>query len=308
MADDPIAGGQGPLVDIPDVFDVISPFLPAGTGRPAPDALDAFRGMFAESGDWYRGTDEDPYVTYMVVLDRFSHTDPDVPDRPGEDDAMLAASLALQHMLSLCATDGRVDRRVRAWCSSRIRKVVKRAHGAKWEKALRLAFGDDGSRADAIMADSEKSLPGAVLVRDFGPTMASVLVLAPMRVSEQPPALRKLQVSGLVLDKTIWKVPPAGLRLRVLLDDGVEMSTGKAIAQVGHATQVAFREFSDEQYAAWAERGFPVDVSWGDVEGACLASPPDVVITDAGFTEVKPGTRTCAAWLSERPVPVLKID
>ena len=296
------------LVDIPDTFEVISPFLPEGTGRPAPEALDAFRRMFAKSGDWYRGDDEDPYVTYMVVLDRFPHTDPDIPDRPGEDDAILAASLALQHMLSLCATDERVDRRVRAWCSSRIRKVVKRARGAKWEKILRLAFGDDGSRADAIVSDSEKSIPGTVLVRDFGPTMASVLVLAPMRVSEQPSELRKLQVSGLALDKTVWKAPSAGLRLRVILDDGVDMSTGKAIAQTGHATQVAFRELGDEQYAGWASAGFPVDVSWGDVEGACLASPPDVVITDAGFTEVKPGTRTCAAWLSDRPVPILRID
>jgi peptidyl-tRNA hydrolase len=263
--------------------------------------------MFAESGDWYRGNDDDPHVTYMVVRDRLPDPDPDGPDRPGEEDAIGAAALALQHMLSMCGTDERVMRRVRTWCSARIRKVVKRAHGAKWDKMVRLALGDDGSHEGAVVMDPERALPGAVLVRDFGPTMASVLVVAPMRASDQPPALRRLQVSGLELDKTIWKVPVAGCRLRIMLDDGVRMSTGQAIAQAGHATQIAFRELPDDRYAEWAEAGFPIDASWGDVEGACMATPPDVVITDAGFTEVRPGTRTCAAWLAERPVPVVSI-
>lgn len=267
------------------------------------DELDAFRDMFMTSGDWFKGTDDDPYVTFVVVRDRNPSECPE--GRPGENDVFEALSVALVTMLSQCSDDEHVMRRVRQWCSSRIRKVVKRASGAKWNRLLQEALTPIRPEEGAEATEALSPFHGAVLVSDAGPTSASVLVLAPMRTSAQPKSLRRLQVSGLNLDRAVWKEPPRGPVLRVVIDEGVEMTSGKAIAQAGHAIQLAFRHLDDEAYGKWAAAGFHVDVSYGDVAGMSMARKPDVLVTDAGFTEVRAGTRTCAAWMTDEPVPTV---
>lgn len=267
--------------------------------RPPADALDAFRDTFKLSGDWFRGRDDDPYVTYVVVRDKNPQGCWEAT--PGENDVFEAMSVGLVSMLSQVGDDGHVARRVRSWCSSRIRKVVKRASGRKWDRVAGEAMtpeGDDATEGTAPMH-------GAVLVDEVGPTCASVIVFAPMRASAQPASLRRLQVSGLSLDRAVWKAPATGPILRVTIDQGVEMTTGKAVAQAGHAVQLAFRCLDDARYARWASAGFHVDVSFGDIDGMSMAAQPDVTVTDAGFTEVRPGTRTCAAWMADEPVPVV---
>lgn len=274
------------------------------------DDLSAFREMFLTSGDWFKGQDDDPYVTFVVVRDK--NPDGYPTDRPADEDVMQAMSVALVTMLSQCNTDEHVARRVRQWCSSRIRKVVKRASGAKWKRIVREAMMPEvATTAEGSPdADAEALSPmhGAVLVSDVMPSCASVLVFAPMRSSAQPKSLRRLQVSGLVLDRTVWKVPPRGPVLRVTFEEGVEMTSGKAIAQAGHAVQLAFRHLDDEAYGRWADAGFHVDFSYGDTVGMSMARRPDVMVTDAGFTEVKAGTRTCVAWLADTPVPTVTFD
>lgn len=281
----------------PDDFEVVSRYFPEECGtRPAPHAIDAFRDMFQHSGDWFLGEDDDPYVTYVVVCDRPDTNSEDIGI--GEEDAAGAAMIGLMHMLSLYGKDDSVTTRLNQWCSFRIRKVVKRAHGAKWRRIV----------SDAVSIDEGTGIPGSVLVRGFGPTQAEVLVMAPMRVSWQPASLRRLQVSGLSLDRTVWKAPTSGTALRVMLDDKVDMTSGKVIAQVGHAVQLAFRNLGDSQYRAWAETGFHVEIKRGNVDGARMAMEPDVIVTDAGFTEVRSGTRTCAAWLSNEDIPVVSFE
>ena len=264
--------------------------------------LSAFREMFMSSGDWFKGHDDDPYVTFIVVRDRNPTGCPVAS--PAETDAMQAMSIGLITMLSQCSTDEHVARRVRSWCSSRIRKVVKRANGTKWEKLVKEAMTPEGTEEDEALSP----MHGAVLVSDVMPSFASVLVFAPMRSSAQPKSLRRLQVSGLVLDQTAWQVPPTGPVLRVVLDESVDMTSGKAIAQAGHSVQIAFRCLDDASYARWADAGFHTNFSHGDVTGMSMAREPDVTVTDAGFTEVRPGTRTCAAWIAEAPVPTVTFD
>lgn len=266
------------------------------------EELSAFRDMFLTSGDWFRGRDDDPYVTFVVVRDKNPSGWPE--GRPGENDAFEAMSVALVTMLAQCSEDGHVANRVRQWCSSRIRKVVKRASGAKWDRLVSEAM----TPLDDEGAEATHPFHGAILVSDVGPTAASAIVFVPMRASSQPKSLRRLQVSGLELDRTVWKVPPKGPVLRVVIDENVEMTSGKALAQAGHAVQLAFRYLGDDAYCRWADAGFHVDVSYGDVEGMSMAMTPDVIVTDAGFTEVRAGTRTCAAWLADDAVPAVSFD
>ena len=273
-----------------------------GGFRPHADALDAFREAFKVSGDWFRGRDDDPYVTYVVVRDK--NPQGCWESAPGENDAFEAMSVGLVAMLSQFGDDGHVARRVRSWCSSRIRKVVKRASGQKWNRIAREAMSREGDD----IAEGLAPMHGAVLVDGVGPTCASVIVFAPMRASSQPASLRRLQVSGLSLDRAVWKPPVTGPVLRIAIDRGTEMTTGKAIAQAGHAVQLAFRCLDDAKYGRWASAGFHVDVSYGDIEGMSMAMQPDITVTDAGFTEVRPGTRTCSAWMADEAVPIVSFE
>lgn len=266
------------------------------------DALDAFRSEFMRAGDWFRGRDDDPYVTYVVIRDR--NPDGSACHTPSETDAMEAALSGIVRMLSQVAEDPHVRRRVMSWCSSRIRKVVKRASGARWE---RLA-----AEAISPLPDGEQEglapMHGAVLVEGVGRTGASAVVTCPMRASAQPRALRRLQVSGLSLDRGPSRPCPSGPALRIALEEGAGMTSGKAIAQAGHAVQLAFRLLADEGYERWAAAGWPTDVSYGDIGAMSAAAMPDVTVTDAGFTEVMPGTRTCAAWLSDSQIPSVTFE
>ena len=240
------------------------------------DNIDLFRAFFRTSGDWYTGEDEDPYSMIFVVHDR-SLIDPAA--RPSEKDAVAAAAKAMISLLSRFAEDGVRDR-VEAWCGARIRKIVKRAHGVKWDKA----------------AAQETDLPREIA--QVG--SAKAVCFAPMRVSEQPAEIRKLQVSGLQLvddqdrDQDLSSPP----HLEVVLEAALEMSGGKAVAQAAHAVQLAFRYLDDDDYAAWKESGFVVETARGDVGGVVAARACPVVVRDAGFTEIPAGSTTAAAWLS----------
>jgi peptidyl-tRNA hydrolase len=91
------------------------------------------------------------------------------------------------------------------------------------------------------------------------------------------------------------------------LNPDVEMTVGKAAAQVGHATMLLAALSPDTpDIAAWAADGFRVAVrtpsraTWaelhpgGDPAGA-WRSRGVVAVRDAGFTEIAPGTVTVLA-------------
>jgi peptidyl-tRNA hydrolase len=163
---------------------------------------------------------------------------------------------------------------VRAWQDARIRKVVRRARGSEWRRA--------------------ETLPGITVTGDG----AEVRVYPPVPLDGWPKELAKLQVSGTELDDPRPPADPLPGLPVLWLNPDVPMTAGKAMAQAGHAAQLAWWDLTDAERAQWAAAGFPLavrtadPVHWKTLEGAGLPT-----VRDAGFTEVAPGSMTAIAEL-----------
>lgn len=202
-----------------------------------------------------------------LVLPLVVRIERDAP--PARTDALEAAARAV--LLILTSERDEWQPALRAWDGQRIRKVVRRARGADWRRAL------------------------AVDGLDVQHGSAQVRVYPPVPVDEWPPELARLQVGGTNLEDP--EPPPAvaaGTPL-VLLTPHADMSAGKAMAQAGHAVQLGWRSLRRRARATWQEAGFPLAVrdasppQWRDALAAGA-----VVVHDGGFTEVEPGTATAA--------------
>jgi peptidyl-tRNA hydrolase len=188
---------------------------------------------------------------------------------PTRTDALEAAAVAV---LSMLTTDEHEwVEAVRAWDGSRIRKVVRRARGAEWRRAA--------------------ALPGLTVTRGS----AEVRVFAPIPVDAWPPELAKLQVGGTELDDP---QEPGSAEERVpliLVSPEIEMSAGKAMAQVGHAAQLGWRSLRRRKRKAWHDAGFPLAVRTASPrQWRAALDGGAAVVHDAGFTEVAPGSATAA--------------
>jgi peptidyl-tRNA hydrolase len=183
---------------------------------------------------------------------------------PTRTDALEAAASAVLRILTADRWRGAID----AWDGQRIRKVVRRARGAEWQRALTVEGLDVVHRS------------------------CELRVYPPVPVDAWPPELARLQVGGTNLDDPEPPDPhPSGPL--VLLSPHAEMTTGKAMAQAAHAAQLGWRAASRRQRAAWARAEFGTAVrtatprQW---DAAVHAGAP--VVHDGGFTEVEPGTAT----------------
>ena len=165
--------------------------------------------------------------------------------------------------------------RTERWRSGPIRKVVRRARGAGWDRQLAVP----GVRVHHV---------------EYAGEPLDVAVHVPGPVDQVHPEIARLQVGGLNLEDRGLHLPDADVRF--WLNPHVTLTTGKAAAQVGHASQLTLQALPVEAAASWVDSGAPVDVcipadtEW---EGLLAASP--VVVTDGGFTEVAPGTVTVVA-------------
>ncbi|SDR98379.1 peptidyl-tRNA hydrolase [Actinopolymorpha singaporensis] len=245
--------------------------------------------------------DDEPWALPLVVrVEKAS--------LPTHEDALAASALAVVRLLADpdSAPGGPWHAGLERWMDGRIRKVVRRARGIRWTEVERL--------------------PG-LTARSGG---AEVRALAPHPVARPPVEVSKLQVEGLDLAHAEgaeaerrgaaerpggveqWgdaehaaeaeqsgDAEPAGRPvLSIMLAPGVRMSTGKACAQVGHAAHLALLELDDETVAAWASADFPLRITtatpdrWGRIVDGEVAA---ATVRDAGYTEVEPGTCTCAA-------------
>jgi peptidyl-tRNA hydrolase len=186
---------------------------------------------------------------------------------PRRTDALEAAARAVLLML----TSDRADWRevIRAWDSQRIRKVVRRARGAEWRRALVL----DG--LDVVHGT------------------AQMRVYPPIPIDGWPPELSRLQVGGTELaDPEPPDAPTPGVPL-VLVSPHLEMTAGKTMAQAGHAAQLGWRESAPIDREEWRRAGFPLavrDATPAQWAAAIAAGAP--VVHDGGFTEVDPGSQT----------------
>lgn len=189
---------------------------------------------------------------------------------PTQEDALEAAITAFATLMDADDDAALAHRPVmEAWMTGAIRKVVRRARGARW-------------------ADAE-SMPGYTITRGT----AAVRALFPHPLDEVPPLLKRMQVSGLELvsgsvSPLARMTPPY---LSVMLNDRVEMTSGKKMAQACHAVHLFVLNGGEDKVNAWTAAGYPVRmVAWQP--GRTDAH----FITDAGFTEVEPGTVTAGAY------------
>jgi peptidyl-tRNA hydrolase len=196
-------------------------------------------------------------------------------DPPTRTDALEGAAQAVLAFLSdprVTEPDGEWAAAARAWEDARIRKVVRRARGAAWERA--------------------RALPGITVVHGT----AEVRVYPPVPVDDWPADLAKLQVSGTdFADPTPPGDVPRGVPV-LWLNPEVPMSTGKAMAQVGHGAQLAWWELEPTVRSTWDELEFDLRVRTAGVgQWKELLASGLPVVTDGGFTEVAPGSATVVA-------------
>lgn len=169
-------------------------------------------------------------------------------------------------------SDSAFSEALTSWYGARIRKVARRARNIHWERV--------------------QALPGVTVDADG----AQARAFAPSAVRGTHPLLAKLQISGADLPLSEQREPSKDCPL-IVVDAGLEMSVGKAAAQVGHASMLLAAHLPLSQARAWADQGFPLQIL--EVPHAEFERWPNhpaaVIVQDAGYTEVAPGSRTVAA-------------
>ena len=170
--------------------------------------------------------------------------------------------------------DPEVRERTERWRSGPIRKVVRRARGAGWTRQL------------AVAGVFEHEVHGV-----------DVAVHVPGPVDEVDYEISRLQVGGLTLEDPDDVTHP-GADVQLWLNPHVTLTTGKAAAQVGHASQLVLEDLPPARATAWVADGAPLDVAVAtEADWDRLRETAPVVVTDGGFTEVEPGTVTVVADL-----------
>jgi peptidyl-tRNA hydrolase len=193
---------------------------------------------------------------------------------PARTDALEAAALAVLMLLTdpRAYGDGEWAGAVMAWTDARIRKVVRRARGAEWRRA--------------------EALDGLTVTRGS----AEVRVFPPVPLDSWPRDLARLQVAGTDLADPQPPPPPAPGPPVLWLNPDLEMTAGKAMAQVGHAAQLGLSALDPATAEKWRADGFPLAVRTAPAQRWAELLDRDLpVVRDAGFTEVAPGTCTAVA-------------
>jgi peptidyl-tRNA hydrolase len=193
---------------------------------------------------------------------------------PARTDALECAAIAVLTLLAdpRASGDGEWASLMRAWTDARIRKVVRRARGAAWDRATGLA--------------------GITVTR----RTAEVRVFPPVPVDDWPPDLARLQVSGTDFTDPEPPAAPSPGQPTLWVSPEIPMTAGKAMAQAGHAAQLAWWRLDTAARTEWAESGFDLAVAAatpGQWKALLASGLP--VVQDGGFTEVAPGSRTVIA-------------
>lgn len=204
--------------------------------------------------------------------------------RPAQTDALETAARAVLAILAdeRSTGEGAWAGAMSAWQDDRIRKIVKRARGAEWRRG--------------------EALPGITVtgrgagVGESASAPAEVRVFPPVPVDDVPVDLAKLQVSGTDFeDPEELPAPESGVPV-LWVNPELEMSSGKAMAQCGHAAHLAWWELSAEGRKEWEAANFALAVRTATrAQWKALLSSGLPVVQDAGFTEVEPGSRTVIA-------------
>ncbi|MFI7062190.1 peptidyl-tRNA hydrolase [Kribbella sp. NPDC050124] len=194
--------------------------------------------------------------------------------RPAQTDALETAARAVLAILAdeRSVGEGEWAEAMHTWQDDRIRKVVRRARGAEWRRA--------------------EALPGITV---HGST-AEVRVFPPVPLDAVPKDLAKLQVTGTDFEDPS-ELPGVAADEPVLwINPGLEMSSGKAMAQCGHGAHLTWLALPAARRKEWVAADFALAVRTATPERwQQLLRSGLPVVQDAGFTEVAPGSRTVIA-------------
>lgn len=217
--------------------------------------------------------DEDPWALNLVV-----RTERDAPVT--HTDLLEAAGQAVVLLLDDARADNEWKPSIERWGDLRIRKLCRRARGAKWVATEAL--------------EHVEVTRGTACVRAF----------VPCRVADQPRELANLQLSG---TDFVDIGEPKELResgLMVWVNPGITMTSAKAAVQVAHAAQLVAQRWRTEHGTRFAESGLEVCVvtpdagRWDDLVARARSDSSLQVIHDAGFTEVAPGSLTAIGFIA----------
>jgi peptidyl-tRNA hydrolase len=215
---------------------------------------------------------DDPYRMYLVV-------------RRGAVEELEAGSVLAGAAAVAClrrfGEDPEWVEAIAGW-RERPGKVTLRARGGQWQQVLQ---EEDFSYAGDLDGQS-------------------VLALPPRRRSERSETLTKLQAMASALEPLpeVDAVAPDDDDLTYVVNPGIEMSTGKTMAQVAHAATMAA---GTGRYEDWVQRGCPARAVTAATRGLfdqlCARDDLAAKVEDAGLTEVPPGTITVLAIAPATP-------
>ena len=233
------------------------------------EAFAAAHRLLAETRTDYRQRTEDPddpsTVQAMQLVIHLPKVDPPTRNQVLVDAAKATVAVCLDPRAGELGfwRDG-----LGRWYDHRIRRVARRARGKAW--------------------DDVQALPGV--------TVGSVRAFVPTSVADVPHVLSKLQIKGTDLEQSELLLFDANVPT-IYVNSTLNMSLGKAAAQVGHAAMLYAAALPLNSAHAWAEQGFALNVREVDgVEFSQACNTPGAVpVQDAGFTEVAPGSTTVVA-------------
>lgn len=193
---------------------------------------------------------------------------------PGRNALLEAAAVAV---VAACLDDRAGEESAYAealsnWYGARIRKIARRARNVHWDRA--------------------QLVPG--VTAEVGSAQARACMPSPVHRTD--PLLAKLQIGGTDLPaEELPATDPA--KALIAVDASLGMSVGKAAAQVGHGSMLLAADMSLAAVSQWARTGFALQVrELPSAEFQRLAAHPQaVVVQDAGYTEVAPGSVTVVA-------------
>lgn len=161
------------------------------------------------------------------------------------------------------------EQSIRRWMQGRIRKVVRRAKNAAWTKA--------------------KEVPG----RTYSFHGVNLHVVVPTAVDDLAPAIKKAQVSGLqTIPNEKSYIEDENSTFTIFLNRSLDMSAPKAAVAAAHAAQLMARMLTPADYYEWEQSGYPMKVTSLIAIDESTEQFCSVVVHDAGFTEVSPGSAT----------------
>lgn len=275
--------------------------MPSAAGAPAPSVPAASDPIPGASAAPPPGTDH-PVPWGMQIAVRYDKVHP-----PRRIDVAEAAARAVVSLLAApeSAPGGPWHDDVAHWRDGRIRKLVRRARGKRWEEIGQLPgitvaqegpLGWGTAAARAFVPGPVRPLPGVLAKTQVeGTHFPSGEDLPPPPAAVTAGLADPAQAAG-VIDLGAQSATADAL-VTIEVTPWHEMSSGKLAAQCAHAAQLAWEspDMGEGLRRAWERDGFRVRVVRPSREQWEAVSRP-VTVTDAGYTELDGPTLTTRAY------------